>query len=344
MARNIAVILLVGMVIISALAKSADNESYQVAVMVQPVSSLDFDTSPHLAYVLDSQHASGAFAMTPAQLHINPYFANVGAASLLYSADYLPTVERYLDWYLTHLNPDGTIHDFHVVNDRLIGAGSADSTDSYAATFLSLVNGWFQAGGNPTWVTANMPQLKSIEGAILAVTDRDGLTWAKPYYPYKLLMDNCEVYQGWRDWAEVLNRIGRNDEAKVASQRADRLLASIHRFRSPDGSWAWALSRIGLRLDSYPGRFYPDGVAQLFPILFGLTDSPAGYLAFRQAHPQWWQLRTTDFPWMLVVQVAKLSNDTTAVTAALTQAERDFPTQRWPWFINESAWVLQAAR
>ncbi len=347
MAQLIAIILLLGMILLSALHTSVDNQSFHASLNRQEESTVDFDPRPHLRYVRDSQHVSGAFAMTPAHLHINPYFANLGAASLLSSADFLTDVERYLDWYLLHMNPNGSIHDFQIVNDRVISTGcadSTDSTDSYAATFLSLVNGWVKAGGDPNWVRVNMSSLNRVQGAILDVTDRDALTWAKPYYPYKLLMDNCEVYQGWRDWAEVLKRVGLDDESNIADQRADQLFASINRFRSPDGSWAWALTRVGLRLDSYPGRFYPDGVAQLFPLLHGLTDDPSGYLAFRQAHPEWWQFKTTDFPWMLVVQVARLSHDTTAVATALTRAKREFSAQPWPWFITESAWALRAGR
>jgi len=195
----------------------------------------------------------------------------------LNSAEYLREIERYPDWYLAHLNSNGTIHDFHIINDLLVSTGKADSTDSYAATYLSLVNGLLKSGGDPAWIKANMQKLKRVEGAILAVTDSDGLTWAKPYYPYKLLMDNCKVYRGWRDWSEALAYIGHHDEAAIA-------------------------------------------------------------------HPDWWQLRTNDFPWMLIVQVAKLSDDHTSVTAALAQVERNLPSQRWPWFITESAWILQAGQ
>jgi len=344
MAQIIAVILLVGMLLIATQSKPVKDEVHVISAKTQFASIVGFDANPHLRYITDSQHASGAFAMTPGHLHINPYFANLGASSLLHSTEHLGAIERYLDWYLANIKLDGTIDDFNVVKGRLVSTGSADSTDSYAATFLSLVSGWLQSGGNADWVKANMPQLRRVEGAILAVTDRDGLTWAKPYYPYKLLMDNCEVYRGWRDWAQTLNRIGLVEEAEAATKRADKLLASIHRFRSPDGTWAWALTRVGLRLNSYPGRFYPDAVAQLFPILFGLTDSPAGYLVFRQAHPEWTHLRTTNFPWMLIAEVARLSNDHAAVTEALNKAQIDFPTQQWPWFITESAWALKAGR
>ena len=51
----------------------------------------------HYQFILDSQRDSGAIAMNPQQLLINPYFANLAAKALLYRTESLPHVQRYME-------------------------------------------------------------------------------------------------------------------------------------------------------------------------------------------------------------------------------------------------------
>lgn len=302
-----------------------------------------FDTDPHVHFIRQSQRTTGAIAMTPSHTSINPYFANLAARALLHDARHLAAVERYMDWYLAHINPDGTITDYFVRDDQEVSTGTADSTDSYAATFLSLVAAWIKAGGSPAWLAQNGPQLALVAGAIEAVTDTDGLTWAKPGYPLKLLMDNAEVYQGWLDWADLLASHHTLEIATDAAARADRIQAALPSFQRSDATWAWAINLLGWRHWGREGRFYPESVGQLFPFIFGLTNNPGGYHHFDAQHPGWRDLAEGDFPWLLPAYAAAMAGEKEAAREALASVERLYPSLQWPWFIAESAWVLQTA-
>lgn len=295
----------------------------------------------HYRYILASQRPTGAIAMTPDQASVNPYFGNLAAKALLRAPGHLFAVERYMNWYLAHLKPDGTIDDYRVKGGREVTTGDADSTDSYAATFLSLVAAWTDGGGDPGWVVRNREKLERVAGAVAAVTDRDGLTWAKPGYPQKLLMDNCEVYRGWQDWSRLLNSQGEHLPALIALRRAERVQAGLSRFRQPDGLWGWAITLDGDLLRSDGGRFYPEGVAQVFPLIWGVSDDRSGYRALDTAHPRWRGLKAGDFPWVLPAYAAALSGDRGGAREALAAVRERYGNLRWPWFIAESAWVIE---
>lgn len=303
-----------------------------------------FDIGMHYQFILDSQRDSGAIAMNPQQLLINPYFANLAAKALLYRPDSLPHVQRYMEWYVAHLNPDGTIDDYRVVDTREVATGDADSTDSYAATFLSLVNAWVEAGGDVDWVVQNRRKLDKVVTAIIAVTDKDGLTWAKPGHFMKFLMDNCEVYRGWMDWSALMQRLG-DPSAAAARRKADRILAALPRFKQADGNWGYGINRFGsLHSSNTSRRFYPDAVAQVFPLAFGLTEEGNGYQALDGAQPRWRHLEASDFPWLLPAYAAALAGDKQAAREALKLVAELHPTLTWPWFIAESAWVIETFR
>lgn len=299
-------------------------------------------TAPHVELIRQAQRSSGAIAMTPGGSAINPYFANLSARALLKAPDNLAVVEAYMDWYLGHLNQDGTIDDYRVEAGAEVTTGDYDSSDSYAATFLSLVDAWVAAGGNPEWVRRNRAALDRVAGAIVAVTDRDGLTWAKPGYPAKLLMDNCEVYRGWTDWAHLLDGLGDRRGARTARERAERIRRGLAKLKQPAGLWAWALTKEGTAAPPDMTQFYPDAVAQLFPLIFGLTTDDAGYHAFDASHPAWRNLEAGDFPWLLPIYAAALAGDQPAVEQALAAVREGHQDLTWPWYIAESAWVIEA--
>jgi len=109
--------------------------------------------------------ASGALAWYPFGssdlAQIRPYIANRAAVGMLMAGSYYhPMVKAWLGWYFAHLNrPDyngvyGTVYDY----DATPGTGvkafvanqqgqspSYDSTDAYAATFLTLLRAYAEA-------------------------------------------------------------------------------------------------------------------------------------------------------------------------------------------------------
>jgi hypothetical protein len=67
--------------------------------------------------------------------------------------------------------------------------------DAYAATVLTLLRAYVAADGDTQLPMMHANQSEAISGLMVNMMDpADGLTIAKPTYPVKYLMDNCEVY------------------------------------------------------------------------------------------------------------------------------------------------------
>ncbi len=181
------------------------------------------------------QLENGAIPMTYAKngrLTMNPYFADFAALALLDNAEkYADNVVKYMDWHFSHLNTaeedfnglDGTIYDYVItMKDGRIeseavsepdNADSYDTTDSYAATFLTVVYKYFLKTGDSDYLIAHTDDLKRITDVIFSNL-QNGLTYAKPNHRVKYLMDNCEVYEGAIAAAGIFEEIvlsGRNE-------------------------------------------------------------------------------------------------------------------------------------
>src|SRR5438309_8811545 len=98
-----------------------------------------------------------------------------------------------------------TIYDFKVSGSTETPTNDADSTDSYAATFLSLAWAYWKTGdpNARAYIQTLKYPLDCIGGVIVQTKQPNGLTWAKPDYQIQYLMDNCEVYRGLRDLANI---------------------------------------------------------------------------------------------------------------------------------------------
>src|SRR5207248_2459097 len=73
---------------------------------------------------------------------INPYFSNLAAIGLTKDKKYYPQVKAWMQWYINHLNYSDkwglscTMYDYGISGTAETSSTDADSTDSYAASFL----------------------------------------------------------------------------------------------------------------------------------------------------------------------------------------------------------------
>jgi hypothetical protein len=280
---------------------------------------------------------SGAIQYTPSS--IIPYFANLAAIGMTSDPARLPQVIAWMKWYVSKLNtPDkwginGTIYDYSIVNGVEVSTGDCDSTDSYAATFLSLA--WAAWDTNDiatqTYIKSISYQLDLIGGVLIKTQQPDGLTWAKPDYQIKYTMDNCEVYHGFRDLSSLFYALGDTAKGAYYTAAADSSLQGIMTLWVND---AWSVYKDGtgnLRAPSL-SVWYPDATAQLFPILHGVvqpssTIAQESYTAFNLAWPGWPALSFSSqnaFPWCLVGCVAAKMGDTKRLTAYVASIQAKY--------------------
>ena len=123
-------------------------------------------------------------------------------------------------------SPGGTVYDYNAnaaacTEQPKVQPGDThpfyDSTDAYAATWLSAMRAYAQA--NPAdWAWFQSPDIvywMDQEAHVSIYTlQPNGLTWAKPDYPRQYLMDNIEVLQGLNDYIWIAQNV-LNDRGKV---------------------------------------------------------------------------------------------------------------------------------
>ncbi|PYY02690.1 MAG: hypothetical protein DMG64_10785 [Acidobacteria bacterium] len=271
--------------------------------------------------------ASGAILYGASQ--INPYYSNLAAIGLTHDPAGYGTVQRWMQWYINHLNwPDkwglyGTTYDYDYNNGVETSRVYADSTDSYAATFLTLAWTFYQTGdaAAQNYVKSIASQLDSIGGVLIQTQQNDGLTWAKPDYQIKYLMDNCEAYRGLRDLAAIFqNALGDADNA-------------------------------GNLVAPNMGKWYPDATSQLFPVLEGViaaadSRSQQAYTSVNNAWPGWPSLSYNaqdPFPWILVGDAAIIMGDTTRVATYIQSIETKYVKNGfpWTWYSAEAGWFMR---
>lgn len=323
------------------------------------IASLQFD--------MPGEDADGAivnFRNPASNSHIIPYFANFAAEGLLAKPEYAPRVKRYLDWYIRHLNrPDynglhGTIYDYHISptgKEMVVMSGGHphyDSTDSYAATFIHLVRRYYEVTGDAAYLEAQRSNIELIGGAIRATQQSDGLTWAKPDYQIKYLMDNAEVYVGFADLEWITQEVYQDPTAaatwrsyklQVANGIESKLWSAAHQMyrpyidganNGPNPNW-----EIG----------YPDALAQM--ISLGTIVPPTSpraqhlYTTFCLYYPNWPTPNGSSFPGAVQAYKATLLGDRARADTFLRTVQQRFIAtgHPWPWYSAEAGYTMQTA-
>jgi hypothetical protein len=308
-------------------------------------------------YVSQFSRSDGAILYAPHQ--IEPYYANIAAIGMTKDPARMPQVTAWMKWYINHLNwPDrwglyGTMYDYSLNEGGEAASQNADSTDSYAATFLTLVwNAWRSGNASArSYILGLSYQLDVIGGVLTQTQQSDGLTWAKPDYQIKYLMDNCEAYRGLRDLASIYqNAFG--DIVKAAHYNA----AADHMLNGILGMWMngrWAVYKDGVGRLAAPNlsTWYADASAQIFPVLMGVVNSSdyraqQSYAAFNAAWPGWPKLSFNSqdpFPWCLVADAAAAMGDRARVGTYISTVQGKYGAgYPWPFYNAEAGWFLRA--
>jgi len=340
--------------------------------------SYDMHTGQNLSYdgIIDTeaewiaglQLENGAIAKSGKDPETNkysvvPYFSNLTALGLLEKPEYAPHVKQYMDWYLSHLNqPDynnlyGTVYDYEYIeeNGRLVerSLGSYDSTDSYAATFLSLLRKYYEVTGDMQYLVDNKGKIDQIANVMVATLD-DGLTWAKPDYKVKYLMDNAEVYKGFADMAWIYENVYQDSDRTDTYKNYRDIVAAKIEERLWDGErglYRHYMFEDGSRAATDMRNFYADATAQLFPIWTGMIDANSEralslYNTFNKYHPGWPVLDKGDaFPWAIIAYTAAIMGDKTRVDTFLDSVKDTYidNNHAWPWYCMEAGMTMLAA-
>jgi hypothetical protein len=173
----------------------------------------------------------------------------------------------------------------------MVSTGDMDSTDAYAGTFLLAARAALRVSGDRARLATLRAGIGGAVRAIEATQDRDGLTWAKPTWRVKYLMDQAETYAGLRAASELARALGDEALAVRTTDDAERLRAGVAGLWNPaTGAYDWARHDGDARQRTNWTLLYPDALQQMWAVAFGLVDQRRGawlVARFDAAQPRW---------------------------------------------------------
>lgn len=257
-------------------------------------------------WILQSTFADGAIGHYSDRVMVRPYLSHFAAIGLVHAytatgdARYADGAWRWLSWYQARMDATGYVTDYDLVNGVLTSTGDMDSTDSYAAMFVVAAYNAHVATGSTAKTTALRTGISKAVSAIESTMQADGLTWAKPAWRVKYLMDQAETYAGLRSAAWLAkNVLGDSDLATRADADADRLKAGVATlWNEAAGGYDWAKHENGARQATNWANLYSDALQQVWAVAFGLVDDTSRANAlldrFNASHPRWDRPAETD--------------------------------------------------
>lgn len=287
---------------------------------------------------------------------VEPYFANFAMMGLLDNPtpQNLIVVKKWIEWYISHLNTSttdynglpGTVYVYQVYatdQTREVAQRKYDSTDSYAATFISLLKKYIEKGGDITYVKNLEPKIKIVADVIIATQDTDGLTWAKPDYKVKYLMDNCEVFEGLTCYVWLIENI-LSDKSGFSfyKNRAEQCLNAIETrlWNESNQTYNWHLTGESKWL-----KLYPETIAQSFPIFFNIISPTSArakmlYNSICERYPNLFD----NGLWTLQAYVSTKMGDYERVNNYIKEVNSLYTINRkYPWRASESGFLLRTA-
>ncbi|OZB44957.1 MAG: hypothetical protein B7X46_06390 [Thiomonas sp. 15-66-11] len=255
------------------------------------------------AVPLDLSGYAGDSGAISIQFHgdtVDPYFAL--QALLLAQQNGLSIAAystKWANWLLARQKPDATFDRFCRNGPVWAPCKTADADDSLLALWLKFLRTMpAELKRNPAWRHSE----KVSQLALSRLVDPSrGIYLVSPVYQHGLFMDNLEV------WSGKPNRAAAENAAHPS------LAESIDKT-------FWDSKTKRFLVSTQPGQeqvkpaFYPDAVAQIYPLLENYPLIPGGAHAWyaqwiKQYRGLWLRQVHTDFAWGLVALVAWKQGD-----------------------------------
>lgn len=280
--------------------------------------------------------ASGAITILHKGQSADPYFA-MQALLLAHENgfDVTQPATRFVDWLLPKQKPDGTFDRFcRDAAQNWAPCKTADADDALLAIWMKLLDTLpAQKAANPAW--AKSYEVSKASLAHLYQPSR-GVYMVSPVYLHGLFMDNLEV---WSMKAHLKDPAGRAEALKLS--------AAIHAtFWEPVDKRFLVATQLEQR--SQKPAFYPDRVAQIFPLLVDfpvLPQDPAIYYRqwMKNHRAEWLAQGKEDYPWGLIAVLAMRQKDTESAGCWLRVATPMRHSARWA-VTDEAAWQIVSSR
>ncbi len=276
------------------------------------------------------QQQDGAIMLHHGGDRIDPYFAS--KALLVAKAaglDVDAAAKAWIEWAITQQLEDGRFDRMCRDENSYRHCEKADADDAMLAVWIELLLSIAPADEMPVHWHKSWQRASSYLLSLLF--DRHlGIFLVSRNERIGLLMDNVEVYSALNSMADYYNRKGDAGRSQLMSQRASQLAKRIVQT-----FWQPLQGVFSVSTEEYEKHgFYPDAVAQLYPLFAGLaTPGRDAWLVYRdwmQTHEQAWLAQGKhDYPWGLVALLASQMGDDTSVDCWFKHARPLRHGQHW---------------
>lgn len=321
-------------------------------------------------WLFAQQLSNGAFCnriKDNGKVSINPYFSAQGVWCALQcdlTEEEQSKIKKYLQWHFEHINYKedyngmmGTIYDYkaEVKDGKVIEEYTDekyDSTDSYAAVFLSVLWKYYEKTGDSTYLFQHKDSIDLIKEAMLS-TLSECYTYCKPDYKIVYLMDNAEVYEGIISTEKIYREVFQNE--KGAKQMGKIKKKFMENFNS---TW-WRGDHYSPYLDQNYGydddkfswkNFYADAVSQFAPILYDLADEKKSETVYKKFCNTWnWEEMDyyykdeAEFYWGMLMYGAVKMKDYDRAGQFLELYRSETQLREYPLIFSDCAWVMLGA-
>ena len=261
----------------------------------------------------------------------DPYFAM--QALLLAHDNGLDTTaaaEKFANWLVGRQKPDGTFDRFCLnATGVWISCKTADADDSLLALWMRLLETMpKQLSKNAGWTKSHAASKKALEH--LYQPSR-GIYMVSPVYLHGLFMDNLEV------WSLKAH----SGETKSAG--LDKLAKAIYQTFWQQASSSFLVST-QLEQQTQKPQFYPDHVAQIFPLLVDFPLLPQSSKIYyqnwmRMHRGEWLRQGETDYPWGILAVLALRQGDEQSARCWLRETTAMRYSSRWA-VTDEAAFLI----
>ncbi|MEO6017328.1 MAG: hypothetical protein ABIP46_08730 [Polaromonas sp.] len=266
--------------------------------------------------------ADGAITVLHGGDSTDPYFA-MQALLLAHEngMDISLPAEKFVNWLVPRQKPDGTFDRFcRSADKKWVSCKVADADDSLLAIWMKLLETMpAKLSQNPVWARSYSISKASLDHLF---QPSRGIYMVSPVYLHGLFMDNLEV---WSLKAHL--------KAPQRAAESNALAKAIQAtFWEPVNKRFLVSTQLEQR--SQKPAFYPDQVAQIFPLLVDFPLLPADaktyYRSWMSTHRSDWLAQgETDYPWGLLAVLAMRQKDTDSARCWLREAAPLRHSSRW---------------
>lgn len=231
-----------------------------------------------------------------------------------------PHAQKWTNWLVARQKPDATFDRFCRRGPVWAACKTADADDALLALWLKFLDTMpAELAGNPAWLKSHRA---SGEALSRLIDPARGIYLVSPVYQHGLFMDNLEV---------LSYRPLPGDGAKLPGTA--KLERDIHEVFW-DAKGRRFLVSTQPEQKGMPHTFYPEAIAQLFPLLFDFKPLPLKPKAYyqrwmREHRATWLKQSKDDFAWGLVAVIALRQGDRASAACWLRETASARRTSHW---------------